>query len=54
MVRASQLVIDRLLDEAADNVAALAEEVGTSIRFQVEPSYTNEQFDIVLMRDLER
>ena len=54
LVRASQAVVDRLLDEAADHVAALAVQVGTPIRFQVEPSYTNEQFDIVLMRDLGR
>jgi len=49
-VRASQLVVDRLLDENAADVEALAARVGLPIRIQVEPIYTAEQFDVVLMQ----
>jgi ribonuclease G len=54
LVRASQAVVDRLLDEDAANVESIASEVRAPIRFQVEPSYSNEHFDIVLMQDLRR
>ncbi len=47
LVRASQTVIDRLLVEDAENVSCLAKQVKSSIRFQVEPSYGPEQFDLV-------
>ncbi|WP_426416074.1 ribonuclease G [Aestuariirhabdus sp. LZHN29] len=49
LVRASQSVIDRLLDEESGNVADLEEFIDRSIRFQVEPIYTQEQFDVVLL-----
>lgn len=49
LVMASQKVIDRLLDEEADNVADLETFIGKSIRFQVEPFYTQEQYDVVLL-----
>jgi ribonuclease G len=54
LVRASEAVVDRLLDENAATVRSLSEQVGKPIRFQVEPMYTQEQFDVVLMQDLHR
>ena len=50
LVQASQGVIDRLLDEERDNVGCIAGQIGRSIRFQVEPSYGPEQFDLVLVQ----
>ncbi len=49
MVLASEAVIDRLLDEESSNVADLEEFIEKPIRFQVEPIYTQEQFDVVLV-----
>ncbi len=49
MVLASEAVIDRLLDEESSNVADLEEFIQKPIRFQVEPIYTQEQFDVVLV-----
>ncbi len=49
LVLASESVIDRLLDEESSNVADLEEFIEKSIRFQVEPIYTQEQFDVVLV-----
>ncbi|GMG86590.1 ribonuclease G [Biformimicrobium ophioploci] len=49
MVLASQMVIERLLDEESANVADLEEFVGRPIQFQVEPIYTQEQYDIILV-----
>ena len=49
MVLASESVIDRLLDEESNNVADLEEFIEKPIRFQVEPIYTQEQFDVVLV-----
>ena len=54
LVQACQDVVDRLLDEARDHVACLVTQVGRPLRFQVEPSYTPEQFDVVLVRGVER
>ncbi len=48
LVLASQVVIDRLLDEESANVADLEEFVGRPIQFQVESLYHQEQYDIVL------
>ena len=47
-VLASEAVVDRLLDEESSNVADLEEAIGKPIRFQVEPIYSQEQFDVVL------
>lgn len=47
-VLASEAVIDRLLDEESTNVAELEAFIEKPIRFQVEPIYTQEQFDVVL------
>lgn len=49
LVLASQAVVDRLLDEESTSVADLEEFTGKSIRFQVEPLYTQEQYDVVLL-----
>lgn len=52
LVRAGSRVIDRLLDESALDVAALSERVRQPIRYQVEPCYGVEAFDVVLMQNL--
>ena len=48
LVMASQIVVDRLLDEESDMLANLQELVGKTVKFEVEPMYTQEQFDVVL------
>ena len=48
LVLASQVVIDRLLDEESANVADLEEFICGTIRFQVETIYHQEQYDIIL------
>ncbi len=52
LVRAGSRVIDRLLDESALDVAELSERVRQPIRYQVEPCYGVEAFDVVLMQNL--
>ena len=47
LVMASQSVVDRLLDEDSRCVRELSDEYGVEIRFQVESSYSQEQFDVV-------
>ncbi len=47
MVLASQNVVDRLLDEEADNVVELEEFINKTISFQVESLYFQEQYDVV-------
>ena len=47
LVRASQRVVDRLLDEEAPYLAALERDVLRPIRLQVEPGYASDQFDLV-------
>jgi ribonuclease G len=49
LVLASQEVVDRLLDEESTAVADLSEYLHTSIQFQVEVMYSQEQFDVVLL-----
>jgi ribonuclease G len=49
LVMASQKVVDRLLDEESDNVADLESFISKTIRFQVEPFYSQEQYDVVLL-----
>ncbi|MEX2474938.1 ribonuclease G [Marinobacter sp.] len=49
LVMASQSVVDRLLDEESDNVADLETFIEKAIRFQVEPFYSQEQYDVVLL-----
>jgi ribonuclease G len=48
LVLAAQAVVDHLLDEVSDHVAELEAFIGKTVRFQVEPMYTPEQFDVVL------
>lgn len=48
LVLASQIVIDRLLDEESTNVADLGMFISRTIEFQVESMYNQEQYDIVL------
>jgi len=48
LVTASQLVVDRFLDEESDTLAGLEELIGKTVKFEVEPMYTQEQFDVVL------
>lgn len=49
LVLAAQEVVDLLLDEESASVAQLEEFIGRPIKFQAEPLYTQEQFDVVLM-----
>lgn len=49
IVLASEKVIDRLLDEESSNVADLEKFMAKTIRFQVEPIYSQEQFDVILV-----
>jgi ribonuclease G len=46
---ASQSVVDLLVDEESDNVADLETFISKTIRFQVEPFYSQEQYDVVLL-----
>lgn len=48
LVMAAQVVVDRLLDEESSTLANLQELVGKTVKFEVEPMYTQEQFDVVL------
>jgi ribonuclease G len=49
LVIGSQEVIDMLLDEEAQSLAGLEEFIDVPIRIQVESSYTQQQFDVVLV-----
>jgi ribonuclease G len=48
-VLASQPVIDLFLEEESASLAMLSDFIGKPVSVQVESSYTQEQFDIVLM-----
>ncbi len=48
LIMASQSVVDRLLDEDAVCISELSRILNANIRLQVESSYTQEQFDVVL------
>lgn len=47
LVLASQDIVDFCLNEESSSVAELEETIGKSIKFQVEASYTQEQYDII-------
>ncbi len=49
LVLAARDVIDTLMDEESQNFAELEAFVGKPIKLQVEPMYTVEQYDVVLM-----
>ncbi|MDO6514154.1 MULTISPECIES: ribonuclease G [unclassified Neptuniibacter] len=48
LVLAAQAVVDYLLDDASNHVAELESFISKTIRFQVEPMYNAESFDVVL------
>ena len=48
-VLASQPVIDLFLEEESASLAMLSDFIGKPVSMQVESSYTQEQYDIVLM-----
>jgi len=49
LVLASQEVVDRMLDEETNHLAELESMINKPVRFQTEPLYTQEQFDVVLI-----
>lgn len=49
MVLASNVLVDYIYDEQTDSLTELEEELGKSISLQPESSYSQEQFDVVLM-----
>ncbi|WP_123400910.1 ribonuclease G [Inmirania thermothiophila] len=49
LVLAAPQVVDRMLDEESAGVAELEAFIGREVRFQAESSYTQEQYDVVLM-----
>jgi ribonuclease G len=49
LVLASQEVVDRMLDEETNHLAELESIINKPVRFQAEPLYTQEQFDVVLI-----
>ena len=49
LVLASPVVVDLLLDEEATSLMKLQEFIGRPIQLKVEPQYTQEQYDVVLM-----
>lgn len=48
-VMASPVVVDRILEDHHRAIAELTEQLGTSIQFQPEEQYGQEQFDVVLL-----
>lgn len=54
LIRAPESVVDRLLDEDAEHLAALSEMMQREVRIQMEPSYLEGHFDIVLVQNLAR
>ena len=54
LIRATESVVDRLLDEDAHHLSGLSTAIEREIRIQVEPSYVEGQFDIVLVQSLAR
>ncbi|MBE7566081.1 ribonuclease G [Acidithiobacillus thiooxidans] len=49
VVLASPMVMEKLLDEESTSLAALEEFIGRPIKVQAEATYTQEQYDIILM-----
>ena len=54
LIRATESVVDRLLDEDAEHLANLSEQIQRDIRIQLEPAYAEGQFDIVLVQRVAR
>ncbi|MHB8255028.1 MAG: ribonuclease G [Acidiferrobacter sp.] len=49
LIVASQIVVDRLLDDQAQSLTKLQEFIGKPIHLQAEPLYNQEEFDVVLI-----
>jgi ribonuclease G len=49
LIIASQAVIDMLLDDEASSIAELEEFIGIPIKLQVDPLYTQGQYDVILL-----
>jgi len=49
MVLAAPPVVDKMLDEFTGPLAEITDQLGTSISFQAEEQYAQEQFDVVLL-----
>lgn len=49
VVLAAAGVVERLLDDESASLASLEEFIGRPVRLQVEATYTQEQYDIILM-----
>lgn len=49
LVLASQGVVDLMLDEESDSVLHLGDKIHKTIRFQAEPLFTQEQYDVVML-----
>jgi ribonuclease G len=49
LVLAAQPVVDMLLDEEADSLVNLQAFIGKAVQVKVEPTYNQEQYDVVLM-----
>ncbi|HEB63715.1 MAG TPA: ribonuclease G [Gammaproteobacteria bacterium] len=49
LVLACPEVVDRLIDEESTRVAELEEFINKPVKFQIEATYTQEQFDIILL-----
>jgi len=54
LIRTGSDVVDRLLDEDARFLAALAQQIGQDISMQIEPSYGPGEYDVVLVQDMRR
>ncbi|MDP6376744.1 MAG: Rne/Rng family ribonuclease [Pseudomonadales bacterium] len=54
LIRVPEDVVDRLLDEDAEQLAALSHSINRDVRIQVEPSYGPGQFDVVVIQDARR
>ncbi|MFA5824332.1 MAG: Rne/Rng family ribonuclease, partial [Gallionellaceae bacterium] len=48
-ILASQPVIDLFLDEESQGLAQLSDFIGKNVSLQVETSYSQEQYDVILM-----
>ncbi len=48
LVLAAQNVVEYMVDDASDHVAELEAFIGKTIRFQIEPMYAAEHYDVVL------
>ena len=47
LVKASELVVNKLLEERSNSIFHLSEAMGLEIRFQAESSYKQENFDVI-------